>query len=134
MTERSRTSKRVILLAIIITSFINPFLGASINIALPAISEDFTMGAVGMSWVSMAFLLSSAVFLVPLGKLADIRGRKRIFFIGNIIIGASSVTLCPFTFRSCSNLASGYSGTGKCHGIWNRHCHYYFCISSQGTG
>jgi len=93
MTERSSNSKRVILFAIIITSFINPFLGASINIALPAISEDFTMGAVGMSWVSMAFLLSSAVFLVPLGKLADIRGRKRIFFIGNIIIGASSV-LC----------------------------------------
>ncbi len=96
MTERSRTSKRVILLAIIITSFINPFLGASINIALPAISEDFTMGAVGMSWVSMAFLLSSAVFLVPLGKLADIRGRKRIFFIGNIIIGASSL-LCALS-------------------------------------
>jgi len=93
MTERSSNSKRVILFAIIITSFINPFLGASINIALPAISEDFSMGAVGMSWVSMAFLLSSAVFLVPLGKLADIRGRKRIFFIGNIIIGASSV-LC----------------------------------------
>ncbi len=96
MTERSRTSKRVILYAIIITSFINPFLGASINIALPAISEDFRMGAVGMSWVSMAFLLSSAVFLVPLGKLADIRGRKRIFFIGNIIIGASSL-LCALS-------------------------------------
>ena len=96
MTERSRTSKRVILYAIIITSFINPFLGASINIALPAISEDFHMGAVGMSWVSMAFLLSSAVFLVPLGKLADIRGRKRIFFMGNIIIGASSL-LCALS-------------------------------------
>ncbi len=96
MTERSRTSKRVILLAIIVTSFINPFLGASINIALPAISEDFSMGAVGMSWVSMAFLLSSAVFLVPLGKLADIRGRKRIFFLGNLIIGASSV-LCALS-------------------------------------
>ena len=93
MTERSRNSRRLILFAIIITSFINPFLGAAINIALPAISEEFSLGAVGMSWVSMAFLLSSAVFLVPLGKLADIRGRKRIFFIGNIIIAASSI-LC----------------------------------------
>ena len=96
MTERSRTSKRLILLLIIITSFINPFLGAAINIALPAISEEFSMGAVGMSWVAMAFLLSSAVFLVPLGKLADIRGRKRIFFIGNIIIAASSI-LCALS-------------------------------------
>jgi MFS family permease len=86
----------LILFAIILTSFINPFLGAAINIALPAISEEFSLGAVGMSWVSMAFLLSSAVFLVPLGKLADIKGRKQIFFIGNMIIGASSI-LCALS-------------------------------------
>jgi len=96
MTERSSTTRRLILLSIIVTSFINPFLGASINIALPSISEDFSLGAVGMSWVSMAFLLSSAVFLVPLGKLADIRGRKLIFLIGNIIIALSSI-LCALS-------------------------------------
>ena len=96
MTERSRNSRRLILFSIIITSFINPFLGAAINIALPSISEEFSLGAVGMSWVSMAFLLSSAVFLVPLGKLADIRGRKKIFFLGNIIIAASSI-LCALS-------------------------------------
>ncbi|RLD96745.1 MAG: hypothetical protein DRJ13_13335 [Bacteroidetes bacterium] len=96
MTERSRSSRRLILFSIIITSFINPFLGAAINIALPSISEEFSLGAVGMSWVSMAFLLSSAVFLVPLGKLADIRGRKKIFFLGNIIIAASSI-LCALS-------------------------------------
>jgi MFS family permease len=96
MTERSIGSRRLILFAVIITSFINPFLGAAINIALPAISKEFSLGAVGMSWVSMAFLLSSAVFLVPLGKLADIKGRKRIFFIGNIIIAASSI-LCALS-------------------------------------
>ena len=86
----------MILVSIVITSFINPFLGAAINIALPAISEEFSLGAVGMSWVSMAFLLSSAVFLVPLGKLADIRGRKQIFFVGNVIIAASSL-LCALS-------------------------------------
>jgi len=96
MTERSRNSRRLILFSIIITSFINPFLGAAINIALPSISEDFSLGAVGMSWVSMAFMLSSAVFLVPLGKLADIRGRKQVFFVGNIIIAASSI-LCALS-------------------------------------
>jgi MFS family permease len=96
MKERSSATKRLILLSIVITSFINPFLGAAINIALPSISEEFSLGAVGMSWVSMAFLLSSAVFLVPLGKLADIKGRKRIFFIGNIIIAASSI-LCALS-------------------------------------
>ena len=96
MKDRSPATKRLILAAAVITSFINPFLGAAINIALPAISEDFSLGAVGMSWVSMAFLLSSAIFLVPLGKLADIRGRKQIFFLGNIIIALSSI-LCALS-------------------------------------
>ena len=96
MTESDTRFRRLILLLIIITSFINPFLGASINIALPSISEEFSMGAVGMSWVAMAFLLSSAVFLVPLGKLADIKGRKQVFFFGNIILTATSI-LCALS-------------------------------------
>jgi len=120
MKERSPATKRLILLSIVITSFINPFLGAAINIALPAISAEFSLGAVGMSWVSMAFLLSSAVFLVPLGKLADIRGRKRIFFLGNLIITISSL-LCALspsgalliTFRVIQGIGSAMVfGTG----------------------
>ena len=74
MEKQSPASRRLILWLIVITSFINPFLGAAINIALPTIGEEFGLGAIGMSWIAMAFLLSSAVFLVPLGKLADIRG------------------------------------------------------------
>ena len=120
MKDRNTATRRLILLSIIITSFINPFLGAAINIALPAISEEFSLGAVGMSWVSMAFLLSSAVFLVPLGKLADIRGRKKIFFVGNIIIAVSSI-LCALApsggllilFRAIQGIGSAMVfGTG----------------------
>ena len=92
MLQNTRQGKQLILSLIIITSFINPFLGASINIALPSISDEFSMSAYGMSWVAMAFLLTSAVFLVPLGKLADIRGRKLIFFYGNIIIAITSLS------------------------------------------
>ena len=92
MTRESR-SRTLILATIIITSFINPFMGAAVNIALPAINEEFGMGAIAMSWVPMAFLLSSAVFLVPMGRLADIRGRKRIFLQGQVIITLASL-LC----------------------------------------
>lgn len=120
MTDSANGHRKLILLAIIITSFINPFLGAAINVALPAIGEEFSMGAIGLSWVSMAFLLSSAVFLVPLGKLADIRGRKQIFFVGNIIIVLSSV-LCALSpagqllimFRAIQGIGSAMVfGTG----------------------
>ena len=120
MTESGAGSRKLILFTIILTSFINPFLGAAINVALPAISEEFSMGAIGISWVSMAFLLSSAVFLVPLGKLADIKGRKQIFFIGNIIIALSSI-ICALSpsgdmlilFRAVQGIGSAMVfGTG----------------------
>lgn len=113
MNVRSRASRRLILFLIIITSFINPFLGAAINIALPAISMEFSMGAVGMSWVAMAFLLSSAVFLVPLGKLADIKGRKLVFFIGNIVITASSFLCALSPSGGLLILFRGLQGTGS---------------------
>ncbi|MGE0078570.1 MAG: MFS transporter [Bacteroidales bacterium] len=88
--QEKAVSKNLVLILVMITSFITPFIGASINLALPTISEDFGLNAIGMSWVAMSYLLSSAVFLVPMGKLADIVGRKRIFFWGNIILVVSS--------------------------------------------
>jgi len=113
MTESGSGPRRLVLFAILITSFINPFLGAAINVALPAISEDFSLGAIGISWVSMAFLLSSAVFLVPLGKLADIKGRKRIFFIGNIIIAVSSILCALSTTGNMLILLRAVQGIGS---------------------
>jgi EmrB/QacA subfamily drug resistance transporter len=49
------------------------------------------MDAVLLSWVSTAFLLSAAIFLVPFGRLADINGRKKIFSCGIAIYTASSL-------------------------------------------
>jgi EmrB/QacA subfamily drug resistance transporter len=94
---KSLEHKKTILLVCILTSFLNPFMGASVNIALPYISSEFSLRAVSMSWVAMAFLLASAIFLVPMGKLADIYGRKRIFLLGNGIFMIGSV-LCVLSF------------------------------------
>lgn len=91
--EPSSYNRNILLLLVILTSFINPFLGAAVNIALPKISVTFGMDAIAMSWVSMSFLLSSAVFLVPMGKIADMVGRKRIFLVGNIVLTLAS-SLC----------------------------------------
>jgi EmrB/QacA subfamily drug resistance transporter len=86
-------NKNILLFVVTLTSFINPFLAASVGLALPFIGKEFSMNAITMNWVSMAFLLSSAVFLVPFGKAADILGRKRIFIYGNIIVTIASL-LC----------------------------------------
>jgi EmrB/QacA subfamily drug resistance transporter len=49
------------------------------------------MDAILLSWVTTAYLLSTAMFLVPFGKIADIYGRKRIFTYGIVTFTVASV-------------------------------------------
>lgn len=100
MNSSHRTAKkRVVLLIAMVSSFLTPFMVASLNIALPSIGRTFSMGAVLLGWVSTSYLLAAAMFLVPFGKLADIVGRKRIF-----TYGVATYTL--------SSLLAGLSTTG----------------------
>lgn len=82
--------RRSALLIATLSSFLTPFMGSSVNIALPTIEIYFSLDAVTLSWISTAYLLSAAIFLVPLGKLADIHGRKKVFALGILIDTVSS--------------------------------------------
>lgn len=73
-----------------LTSFIGPFMISSVNVALPAIQGELAMNAVQLGWISTAYLLATAVVLVPAGKVADIHGRKKIFRLGLIIFTLGS--------------------------------------------
>ncbi len=83
-------NKNLLLFLIILTSFINPFMGAAVNIALPDMASEFRMNTVVMGWVSMSFLLASVAVLLPIGKIADMTGRKKVFIFGNIIVTIAS--------------------------------------------
>ena len=87
---RSEASKKAILLVATLTSFLFPFMASSVSIALPSIGRDLSLDAVTLGWVATAYLLSSAVLLVPFGRIADIYGRKRIFVGGTVIFTAAS--------------------------------------------
>jgi EmrB/QacA subfamily drug resistance transporter len=65
-------------------------MGSAINVALKQIGTDFSMSAVGLSWISMSYLLSAAVFLVPFGKIGDLYGRRQIFLYGTILFAITS--------------------------------------------
>ncbi|MGD8837933.1 MAG: MFS transporter [Desulfobacteraceae bacterium] len=73
-----------------LTSFMGPFMISSVNVALPAIQGDLAMSAVQLGWVSTAYLLATAVVLVPAGKIADIHGLKKIFCLGLIVFTLAS--------------------------------------------
>lgn len=86
-----RTARRATLIAATLASFLTPFMGSATNVALPAIGREFTMDAVLLSWVATTYLLAAAVFLVPIGRFADIHGRKRIFVLGAAVFTAASL-------------------------------------------
>lgn len=100
-------NKGILLAVIFISSFFNPFMGSAVNIALPSIGKELSMNAVSLSWIAMAFLLSSAVLLVPFGKLADIWGRKRMLLFGNIFFTLSTL-LCAFAASGFMLIASRF--------------------------
>ena len=78
----NRTSKTSVLVVAALTTFMTPFMISAVNIALPAIQAEFSVDSVLLSWIATAYLLATAVFLVPVGKIADIYGRKKIFILG----------------------------------------------------
>jgi EmrB/QacA subfamily drug resistance transporter len=88
---KSDPEKASILLVAVISAFLTPFMGSAINLALPAIGKDFDADTILLGWIATAYLLSSAIFLVPFGRLADIYGRKRVFLSGMIIFTVSSL-------------------------------------------
>ena len=83
-------NRKSALLVITLGSFLIPFMGSSVIIALPSIGKEFMMDAVSLGWVTTSFLLSLGMFLVPSGRIADIYGRKKIFLYGFLIYTFSS--------------------------------------------
>ncbi len=77
--------KRVVLIIATTGSFLTPFMMSALNIALPSIQKEFAADAVLLSWIATSYLLATAIFLVPIGKIADIYGRNRMYRWGIII-------------------------------------------------
>lgn len=89
--ESERTVQRSALIVATMSSFLTPFLGSAVNVALPSIGTDLNMDAVQLSWVATAFILASAVCLVPFGRVADMIGRKKVFLVGMALFTAASL-------------------------------------------
>lgn len=85
--------KKIALLIAVLAGFLTPFDLSSVNIALPTIASEFSMDAVTLGWVATAYLLASAVFLVPFGRMADIHGRKKIFSAGLVVFTFASFAM-----------------------------------------
>jgi EmrB/QacA subfamily drug resistance transporter len=81
------------------TVCLGAFLGqldASIaGLVLPTLEEAFNAPVASVEWVAIAYLLTLAALVVPLGRLADLLGRKMLYTWGFLVFIAGSA-LCGF--------------------------------------
>ncbi|MFH1761523.1 MAG: MFS transporter [bacterium] len=107
------TTKRAALTVATLVSFLGPFMGAAANIALPTIGKNLNLDAVVLSWVATSYLLASAMFLVPFGRIADIYGRKKVFTYGIILFTISSLGCAVSTFSAMLIFSRVLQGIGS---------------------
>ncbi|MCK4700332.1 MAG: MFS transporter, partial [Bacteroidales bacterium] len=84
-------SKRTALFVATFAAFLTPFMGSALNVALPSIGKDFNADAISINWIASAYILTTAIFLLPSGRIGDIIGRKKIFTYGIICFTISSL-------------------------------------------
>jgi EmrB/QacA subfamily drug resistance transporter len=69
------------------------------NVAIPTIQQSLHLSVSGLEWIVSSYLLVFAGLLLVGGRLADLYGRRRVFFIG-------------LTIFTLSSLAAGLAGSG----------------------
>jgi EmrB/QacA subfamily drug resistance transporter len=74
-------------------AFMWPLDGSIVNVALPVMGPVLHLSFTAAVWVSAAFLLTTAVLLIPAGRLADQHGLVRFYLLGIAIFTVASL-LC----------------------------------------
>lgn len=85
--------QRLTLVATILGSTVVFLDSTVVNVALPAIADGLDAGLAGQQWVVEAYMLTLVSLLLVGGSLGDQFGRRRVFVIGLVAFGATSI-LC----------------------------------------
>jgi EmrB/QacA subfamily drug resistance transporter len=80
-----------VFLVCVVGIFITVFDTSSSIVALPTIAEEFGTGLPTAQWVIIGNGLTIAALLVPMGRLSDLVGRKRIYVVGALIFAVGAL-------------------------------------------
>ncbi|MFC5602898.1 MDR family MFS transporter [Sporosarcina koreensis] len=113
MKLHKKTNRPLVLVSVMLAMFVGAVEATIVSTAMPAIAGELG-GFSRYSWIFSAYLLMSTVTVLIYGKLADLFGRKPIFFVGLSIFLFGSV-LCGFAtsmeqlivFRLIQGLGAG---------------------------
>ena len=89
----NKKQKVLAFISLVIACFLTVLDSTIVNVSLPSMADYFKTDISGISWVSTAYLIPFSALLINFSKIADIFGRKKLFLIGLLVFGTSSV-LC----------------------------------------
>ena len=118
--SKSRHYKWWVFLALAIGTFTSVADFGSLNVTMPTIAEHFGTDLPTTQWVLIGYALAISALLLPMGRLSDIVGRKRvyiggfvIFVIGGALAATSDSILALIGFKVLQGVgASMTQGTG----------------------
>ncbi len=92
MWVRYRSSAgRWVLLVTVLGSGLVALDATAVNVALPAIAQDFGVSLMGLQWIANAYSLTLAALLLLGGSLGDRYGRRRLFVFGILWFAVASL-------------------------------------------
>lgn len=91
MVEYNERMGLTLLAATSAGSFITPLMSTSMNLSLMSIGSEFGIGSHDLAYVNTMFLLGSVIAMVPCARMADLKGLKKTFIVGLLILAVCSV-------------------------------------------
>ena len=69
----------------------------SINSAINDVAEDLSLTTTTLTWVVNAYVVASAAFVALAGRLGDVIGIQRVFYVGfaAFVVGSVGAALAP---------------------------------------
>ena len=97
MRELEERNRRATLTVVCSGTFISTLDAAIINLAQPILAEEFESTVADVLWVSLSFLVVAVGLALPMGRLGDLYGRKRVFATGWTVytIGLAVAAIAP---------------------------------------
>lgn len=110
---QTKSNPNTILFVICLSSSLVPFMGSALNLALPYINQEFSIGASLSGWIPTSYMLSTAIFQIPCAKIADMIGRRKVFVWGvalfilfSVLSGLASSVESLIVYRFLSGIGS----------------------------
>ena len=88
---RSPNYKYWVFGALAIGTFASVVDHGSVNIALPTIATKFQTDLPTIQWVVITYALTISALLLPMGRLADLIGRKEVYIAGTLVMALGAV-------------------------------------------